>query len=60
MTVSEYLLFCKKSGLTIQEMEMMTIGMCLDHIEEYFVSLDPKLAKPPKATQSDINRLKGR
>ena len=38
----------------------MTIGMCLDHIEEYFVSLDPKLAAPQKATQADIQRLKGR
>ena len=60
MTVSEYLFLCKKSGLSLMEMEQMTIGMCLDHIEEYFVALDPKLAAPQKATQADINRLKGR
>lgn len=42
------------------EMELMTIGMCLDHIEEYFVSLNPKLAAPKQATQADIQRLKGR
>lgn len=60
MTVSEYLLFCKKSGLSLIEMESMTIGACLDHIEEYFVSMHPKLRAPQQATQDDIQRLKGR
>ena len=41
-------------------MEFMTIGMCLDHIEEYAVKLNPKLMAPQQATQADIQRLKGR
>ena len=60
MTVSEYFFLCKKSGLTLFEMEEMTIGVCLDHIEEYFISQNPELLKPDKATQDDINKLKGR
>ena len=60
MTVSEYLLFCKKTGLSLFEMEAMTIGACLDHIEEYFANANPKLTAPQQATQADINRLKGR
>lgn len=60
MTVSEYLLSCKLAKLSIDEMEFMTIGMCLDHIEEYAIAMNPKLAAPKEATQSDIQRLKGR
>ena len=60
MTVSEYLLSCKMAKLTIEEMEYMTIGMCLDHIEEYTVFVNPKMLAPKQATQSDIQRLKGR
>lgn len=60
MTVSEYLLSCKLAKLSFVEMRMMSIGMCLDHIEEYVVHMNPKLRAPKLASQSDIQRLKGR
>jgi len=60
MTVSEYLLSCKLSKLTIDEMKFMTLGMCLDHIEEYSVLMNPEIQKEKEATQTDIQRLKGR
>lgn len=41
-------------------MEMMSIGMCLDHIQEYADLINPKKEKVREATQEDINRLKGR
>lgn len=44
-------------------MELMTIGMCLDYIDEYNEIHNPteqKETKPRKATQADIQALKGR
>ncbi|WP_256386310.1 hypothetical protein [Rummeliibacillus sp. TYF005] len=44
-------------------MELMTIGMCLDYIDEYNEIHNPKEQKenkPRKATQADIEALKGR
>lgn len=60
MTVSEYLLSCKMASLSILEMKQISIGMCLDHIEEYTALKYPKEALPKQATQDDIQRLKGR
>lgn len=60
MTATEFLLACKLAGLTMQEMQEMTIGMCLDYIEEYTVFRYPQTAAPQQATQADIQRLKGR
>lgn len=61
MTVSEYLFYCKQTGLTIEEMSQITMGMCLDHIEEWVASRSKKEhLQPRKATQTDIQRLKGR
>lgn len=61
MTVSEYLYYCKQTGLSIDEMSKMTMGMCLDHIEEWVAARTKKEnLQPRKATQADIQRLKGR
>lgn len=51
-----YLLMCKKSKLTVDDMDYMTIGMCLNYIDEYFESINPdKKPKKRKATQSDFD-----
>lgn len=61
MTVSEYLFYCKQTGLSIEEMSRMTMGMCLDHIEEWVSARTKDDDKAPrKATQADIRALKGR
>lgn len=60
MTVSEYLLSCKLANLSILEMKQISIGMCLDHIEEYTAFKCPASKLPKQATQADIQRLKGR
>lgn len=35
----------------------MTIGMCLDYIDEYYDSLDTKKTKKRQATQSDFDKF---
>lgn len=36
-------------------MEIMTIGMCLDYIEEYIDMNNPKKDRNKKASQSDMD-----
>lgn len=60
MTTSEYLLSCKIAKLSIQELELITIGMALDHCEEWAVARNPELRAEKEATQADIQRFKGR
>jgi len=36
-------------------MEIMTIGMCLDYIEEYVDMGNPKKSRNRKASQSDFD-----
>ncbi|MFJ3386619.1 hypothetical protein [Lysinibacillus sp. NPDC086135] len=50
----------KEAKLSFDEMDMMSIGMVLEHIELYFEMKHPKDDKPTvrKATQADINALK--
>lgn len=50
----------KEAKLDIFELKQLTIGMVADYIEEYAESLKPKENKPRKATQQDIQWLKGR
>lgn len=44
----------------MSDLEMMTIGMVADHIEEYAELIKPRENKTRKATQQDIEWLKGR
>jgi hypothetical protein len=37
------------------DMEIMTIGMCLDYIQEFIDSQNPKKVRKRKATQDDFN-----
>lgn len=52
----------KESKLSFDEMDLMSIGMVLEHIELYFEMKYPKDDKGKgvvrKATQADINALK--
>nr|DAH70830.1 MAG TPA: hypothetical protein [Bacteriophage sp.] len=51
---------CKQAGLSIEDLEKMTTGLCLDYIYTYIEELDPKKPKTQKkrkATQADMDRL---
>ncbi|WP_447402324.1 hypothetical protein ACE1MS_11730 [Lysinibacillus sp. fkY74-1] len=51
-----------QSKLTLDHLEMMSIGMVLDHIQLYADMINPdesnKGGQAKKATQADINALK--
>lgn len=55
ITTEMYLLLCKESRLTVNDMEYITVGMCLDYIQEYFDIKHPNKSKSRKATQSDFD-----
>jgi len=49
---------CKMAKLELRDLEDMTIGMCLDYIDEYIEYLNPKKKKKKKArraTQKDFD-----
>jgi hypothetical protein len=46
---------CKKSGLDRADMDDMTIGMCLDFIDEFIESQNPKERKAKRASQADYD-----
>lgn len=49
---------CKKVGLDLADMEAMTIGFCLDFIEEWIEQNNPKKEEPArKATQEDMDNF---
>lgn len=45
----------KQVGLNYDDLEMMTIGMCLDFVDEYIDNKNPKKKKERKATQKDYD-----
>lgn len=54
---------CRAAKLSYDDMELMTIGMCLDYMDEYndfYSSKTDNKSKTRKATQADIQALKGR
>jgi spore germination protein YaaH len=55
ITTEAFLSLCRKAKLTHEDMEIMTIGMCLDYIEEYVDMNNPKKSSNRKATQSDFD-----
>lgn len=52
-----FLLVCKQADLDFIDMDEMTIGMCLDYVEEYVEIHDPKRSKSRsrRATQVDYD-----
>lgn len=56
MTTELFLFLCKKVKLNREDMEDMTIGMCLDYMEEYIEFNNPK-KKARKAVQKDFDNF---
>lgn len=50
---------CKEVKLSNDDLENMTIGMCLDYIDEYVEQKDPnkKSEKVRQATQDDFDNF---
>jgi hypothetical protein len=46
---------CRKAKLNNEDMEIMTIGMCLDYIEEYVNMNNSNKSKNRKASQADFD-----
>ncbi len=47
---------CKMAGLTLDDMEYMTIGECLDYVENYVnIKTGKQEDKVRKATQEDFD-----
>lgn len=55
MSTESFFVLCRKSGLQLVDLETMTIGMCLDYIDEYIEQQNPKKSKARKASQSDFD-----
>jgi hypothetical protein len=55
MSTETFLFLCYKCGLTKADLETMTIGMCLDYVQEYAEQLKPDEEKIRKATQNDFD-----
>lgn len=55
---STYFLICKMAKLTLDEMSQMTLGMCLDHVSEYYEMMNPSEKENVReASQSDYDRF---
>jgi len=46
---------CYKTKLTLADLEIMDIGMCIDYIDEFIDQSDPKKERKRKATQNDFD-----
>jgi len=46
---------CKTCGINYDDLEIMTIGMCLDYMDEYVERKNPQANKKRKANQSDFD-----
>ncbi|WP_222599342.1 hypothetical protein [Aquibacillus kalidii] len=46
---------CKQCGIDYDDLEVMTIGMCLDYINEYIEQNKPEKEKTRRAKQSDFD-----
>lgn len=57
LTTDSFFVFCKQAGLDLQDLEVMTIGMCLDYIYEFIKFKKPKKSKTKvrNATQADFD-----
>lgn len=55
MSTELFLYLCKKVELNRDDMEEMTIGMCLDYMDKWIEMNDTENKKPRKATQNDFD-----
>lgn len=50
-----FLVLCYQSNLTIHDLEIITVGMALDYIQEFVEFQKPSKEKKRKATQRDFD-----
>ena len=55
LTTELFQVMCYQCHLTKDDLELMTIGNCLDYLQEYIESQNPKKVKTRKASQSDFD-----
>jgi hypothetical protein len=56
ITTDSFFVVCKQTGLDLDDLDHMTIGGCLDFIDEYIEYKKPnKKKKARKAKQSDFD-----
>jgi hypothetical protein len=55
MSTETFLFLCYKCGLTRADLEEMTIGMCLDYVEEFIERQNPQKQQIRKASQNDFD-----
>ncbi|CAK20651.1 hypothetical protein [Listeria monocytogenes] len=56
MTAEAFLYICKQTGLTMDDLDMMTLGSCLDYFAEYEEAQNPdKKKKVRRASQADFD-----
>ena len=48
-------MLCRRNNLTTGDMEIMTVGMCLDYIVECIDMNNPKKQKVRQASQNDFD-----
>ncbi|MBO8083159.1 hypothetical protein F6P92_05005 [Streptococcus suis] len=59
-TVESYLSCCKEVGLSVEELQHITLGMALDYQTDYINLRDPDKqteVKTRRATQADIDNF---
>jgi len=57
ITTESFILLCRKCDLYRADLEDMTIGMCLDYIEEYIEANSAEKKKVRSATQRDFDNF---
>ncbi|MEA0556079.1 hypothetical protein U1P98_18665 [Lysinibacillus irui] len=58
MSTEQFLVLCKECGLSHDDLETMTFGMCLDYIEQYLEMKNPNKKQKKnvrKASQADFD-----
>ncbi|MCF3941566.1 hypothetical protein LZD48_00175 [Oceanobacillus sp. APA_J-2(6-2)] len=56
MTTESFFMTCKMVGLTLEDLDMMTIGECLDYVENYVdIKSGKQEEKTRRATQDDFD-----
>jgi hypothetical protein len=56
MDTEKFMVLCYKCKLTLSDLELITVGMALDYIQEYVESLkENKKPRRRKATQADMD-----
>ena len=57
ITTESFILLCRKCDLYREDLEDMTIGMCLDFIEEYIEMNKPASKQVRVANQNDFDNF---